>query len=410
MNQFYAKGRTLTFVLSVIGLLCLSAGQANCQPTEDGVPSFQISGQFDSRGQYGDIPAQTSVLERDYGWWQPGHVGFWQYHLWLSGEAAISDRITARLSLTSRSPNADRDFITWGNEVKVAARLQEASLRLDRLWTNRLSLTAGRQRVYYPLFTLYDYVGGKLTARASPSVTLEWGQWQVFEGRNVDPAGQSSDDVDLWGPQAFYAAGRLSAGAYALIHSKAGGSDGISNNIRILGFAASLGELRHASIKVAGVYQHGNSSAPVTGGKKVRAWALNGGVDYRFRDGIAAGIEYWQGSGDKPTSIGVNESFQQFGYRNTLQKSTVFYRPGLSNMKMIRLMAGADRGAFQFKLHLARVGETFPARWIGTETGFGIGYAYSPRTTVRWRYGITFNGDRMQVFELSSGFSGRLVD
>ena len=362
-------------------------------------------GRFDVRGQYGNIPVQQTVVERDYEWWRPGDVGFWQYHLEMGGQAALKERVTVRLTVTARSRDSDRDFVTWGNEVNLNTRLKEASIRLDRLWSSRLTLAAGRQQVDYPLFTLYDYVGGRLIVHAASWLTVDWGQWQMFEGRNVDFPGQSSDDIDLWGPQVRFHAAGVNGRFYALIHSKAGGSDGSGNNIRIFGLSSEITRIRRLTVVVAGVYQYGDSSTPVIGHKDVRAWAIHGHLRYRLPYAASLGVEYWGGSGDKVGTPEVDEDYQQLGYRNTLDKSTLFYRPGMTNLRLLRVTAERTMKRLTGRIHVARVGERTPGRLLGTEFGVSLAYRYSEQVRLRWRYGTAFDGHRMQVFEMSTVFS-----
>ncbi len=384
-------------------LLLLYAMPLQSQVPEDGFLTGH--GRFDVRGQYGNIPVQTTATERDYEWWRPGDVGFWQYHLELGGQAVFKERVTVRLTLTARSRDSDRDFVTWGNEVNLNTRLKEAGIRLDHLWSSRLALAAGRQQVDYPLFTLYDYVGGRLIVDAASWLTVDWGQWQVFEGRNVDVGGKSSDDIDLWGPQARFHTPGVNGRFYALIHSKAGGSDGIGNNIRIFGLSSEITRIRHLTLGASGVYQHGNSSTPIIGHKDVRAWAIHGRLRYRLPYAASLGVEYWGGSGDKIGTPGVNEDYQQLGYRNTLDKSTLFYRPAMTNLRLLRVTVEGTMKRLTGQFHAARVGERTPRRLLGTEIGVSLAYRYSERVRLRWRYGTAFDGHKMQVFEMSSVFS-----
>lgn len=396
--------RTCCLLLVVSASIYLTPVRSNAQAPQPAPETLMLHGRFDVRGQYGRIPRQTGVLERDFEWWRTGAVGFWQYHLELGGESRLRENVTVRLTLTARSRDSDRDYVAWGNEVDLSARVKEASISLSRLFSSRIALSGGRQQVSYPMFTLYDYVGGRLTVRATSWLSLDWGQWQVFEGRNIDLSGQSSDDIDLWGPQATFVTTHLSGRAYALIHSKAGGSDGVSNNVRLLGLSATTRYWQRVSVHGAGVYQHGNSSDPLLGQRTIRAWALRGNLALKASDRLKMRLEYWQGSGDDPVTAGALENFHQFGYRNSLAKSSIFYRPGLSNLRQVRFRVRGTRRSLTGTAHIARVGESRPGKWLGTEVGVTVSYAYSKDVALRWRYGSTFNGDRMQVFEMSSGF------
>lgn len=361
-------------------------------------------GRFDTRGQYGAIPTQITATERDYEWWTPGRVGFWQYHLEGGFQAVFRERITVRLTLTARSADADRDYVTWGNEVAVKARLREAAIRLDRIGFDQLALAGGRMQVDYQLFTVYDYVGGRLIWRISPQITADWGQWQVFEGRNIDRTGESSDDIDLWGPQLRWKSRNLQGRIYGLINSKAGGSDGIGANVKMLGTAVNW----HRSglrTEWAGVVQHGDISTPTAGSRRIRAWAFRGRISWRFSERLAAGGAWWAGSGDRPGTPDTDEGFQQFGYRNTLEKNTFFYRPGMRNLRLLSAdIEGRMSRRLTTRIHLARIGEDIPTRTFGTEIGLTLDYAYSEHAHLKWRYGVTTDGQRMQIFELAAGF------
>ncbi|MBT5875235.1 MAG: hypothetical protein HOH43_17580 [Candidatus Latescibacteria bacterium] len=398
--------RTFCLLLIANASICVTPLRLDAQSPPSSPETLMLHGRFDVRGQYGTIPGQTTLLERDFEWWRRGDVGFWQYHLELGGESRLRENVTVRLTLTARSRDSDRDYVAWGNEVGLSARVKEASISLNRLFSSRVALSGGRQQVAYPMFTLYDYVGGRLTVRATSWLSLDWGQWQVFEGRNIELSGQSSDDIDLWGPQAKFVTPTVSGKVYALIHSKAGGSDGVSNNVRLLGLSATTRYWQGFSIYGAGVYQHGNSSAPLIGQRTVRAWAFRGNLILKASEKLIMGLEYWQGSGDDPGTGGKLENFQQFGYRNSLAKSSQFYRPGLSNLRLVRFRLKGTKRSLTGSAHIARVGESRPGKWFSTEVGIAVSYAYSKDVSLRWRYGSTFNGDRMQVFEMSSGFIG----
>ncbi len=359
-------------------------------------------GRFDVRGQYGEIPAQPTAAERDYEWWMPGRVGFWQYHLEGGFQATFRERITTRFTLTARSVNADRDFVVWGNEVSVNARLKEASIRLDRLGLDQLALVVGRQQVAYPLFTMYDYVGGRLIWQISPQLTADWGQWQVFEGKNIDQPGKSSDDIDLWGPQLRWKTAYIRGRLYGLINSKAGGSDGIGNNVKIVGVSSSMTWHRLTQAEWTGVIQRGDTSVPVTGQRRIRAWVVRSRIQVEMSDHLSIGGAYWAGSGDQPGTPNVDEGFQQFGYRNTLEKAAFFYRPGLRNLRRLSAHLEGRLPRLTVRLQLARIGEGTPGRTLGTEIGLTLDYAYSKHAHLRWQWGITTNGQRMQIFELVS--------
>lgn len=359
-------------------------------------------GRFDVRGRYGQIPNQTVVREADYAWWTPGKVGFWAYHVEGGVQIVFRERITTRLAVTTTSSNTDRDFAVWGNDISVHARLKEASIRLDRVGFDQLALSGGLQPVDYPLFTDYDYVGGQLIWSITPKVIFDWGQWQVFEGRTIDLTGQSSDDLDLWGPRLTLKTPRLGGQLYFLIHSKAGGSDGIGQNIKLLGLSSRLTGASSFLAEMAGVIQRGSESLPVSGEHRVAAWAVYGrlqrGVFRRYEIGAA----FWAGSGDKPGSAGVIEGYQTLGYRNTLDKFTVFYRPGLTNLRLFTGRAQATFARLTGRLDLARIGQG--STGLGTELAFTLEYPYSEHARLRWQWATTFDGHRMQVYELSAGF------
>jgi hypothetical protein len=390
-------------ILTLISLTTLlSAHAQSLDLYRNGDRKLTGHGRFDVRGQYGEIPAQPTVTERDYEWWVPGKVGFWQYHLEGGFQAAFGDRITTRFTLTARSDDADRDFVGWGNEVSVKARLKEASIRLERFGFDQLALVGGRQQVDYPLLTVYDYVGGRLIWRITPHLTADWGQWQVFEGRNIDRPGKSSDDIDLWGPQLYWQTASVRSRLYALINSKAGGSDGIGSNVKMVGVSSSMTWHRLTRAEWTGVIQHGDISTPVTGQRQIRAWAIRGRFKVRISGHLSIGGAYWAGSGDQPGTPGIDEGFQQFGYRNTLEKSTFFYRPGLRNLRRSAIRLEGHLTRLTGRIHLARVGERTPARTLGTEIGWTLDYAYSKYAHLKWRWGVTADGQRMQIFELSS--------
>jgi hypothetical protein len=361
-------------------------------------------GAFDVRGQYGQIPPQTPAVERDYEWWTAGRVGFWQYHVEGGLEAAFRERIVVRLTLTTHAPQADRDFAVWGDGAGVGARLKEASIRLERIGFEGLSLAGGRLPVEYPLFTVYDYAGGQLTWTASPWMTLDWGQWQVFEGRTVDRPGESSDDIDLWGPQVRIRTPHTEGGLYILIHSKAGGSDGIGHNVKIAGLsgAVSWGRLTRAAL--AGVLQRGEVSTPMSGARRIRAWALHGQAQGRLYGRLDVGGAYWAGSGDRPGTPGIDEGFQSLGYRNTLEKFTLFYRSGLTDIRLFTAMMQGSLARFTGRLDFARIGRGSAGASPGKEVGLTLEYPYSDHARLRWRWGTTFDGHRMQRFEMSAGF------
>ena len=395
---------TVGIQVMMISLAVLCGAPVTGQPLTVGNIRIAGHGLFDIQGQYGTIPTQTTAIERDYEWWVPGKVGFWEYHLEAGVRATFREHITTRLTLTTRGGYADRDFALWGNEVAVNARLKEASIRLDRLWSSRLALEGGRQRIDYPLLTAYDYVGGRLIFRPGSWITIDWGQWQVFEGRTVDRPGESSDDIDLWGPGVRFDAPRIRGHLYALINSKAGGSDGIGNNIKILGIASDVYWMQQLTVGGAGIIQHGETSVPVIGQRDVRAWAFRGCVRYHPAGPIAISGEYWAGSGDDIGTPGVDEAFQQFGYRNTLEKSSLFYRPSLTDLRLIRGRIQAVLARFTGRVALVRISEGTTGRGLGTEIGMAVEYAYSDHARLRWQWGTTTDGHRMQMFELSSGF------
>jgi hypothetical protein len=72
-------------------------------------------------------------------------------------------------------------------------------------------------------------------------------------------------------------------------------------------------------------------------------------------------------------------------------------------------MAEGTMNRLTGRIHAARVGEGTPGRRLGTEIGVSLTYAYSEHVRLRWRYGATFDGHRMQVFEMSSGFVDALI-
>ena len=161
---------TVAIQVMTVSLLVLCAAPVNSQPLTVGNIRIAGYGLFDIQGQYGTIPTQTTAIERDYEWWVPGKVGFWEYHLEAGVRVTFREHITTRLTLTTRGGNADRYFALWGN-----ARLKESSIRLDRLWSPRLALEGGRQHIDYPLLTAYDYVGGRLIFRPGSWITIDWG-------------------------------------------------------------------------------------------------------------------------------------------------------------------------------------------------------------------------------------------
>jgi hypothetical protein len=393
------------FVLTHTMLSSLSAqAQATNTPENAGTWDIRPHGRFEIRGQYGAIPVQIVPVESDYTWWVPGHVGFWASRIEAGLEVANRKGLTFRLTLSTRSDRSDRDFTVWGDEVRIAARLKEASVRLDRLGLENLSLIAGRQTVDYPLLTDYDYVGGRLLYRMTPWLTFDWGQWQVFEGDIIDLPGQSSDDIDLYGPQIRMNTPKWRATLYGLIHSRAGGRDGVGQNVRIIGVSGvrSEGYLKDSAGSAA--IQWGETSAPIVGARSARAWAVHGRLRLRPAVWLLLGADAWAGSGDDASTPKTDEGYASLGYRNTLEKFTAFYRPGMNGLRLVSVLIEAGFPHLTGRIEAARIDRASSPVTAGEEISLTLEYPYSDRVALRWRWATTRGGDRMQGFELSSAF------
>ncbi|MBM3262847.1 MAG: hypothetical protein FJY97_05400 [candidate division Zixibacteria bacterium] len=365
---------------------------------------FTGYGRFEVRGSYGRIPTQPVPQEPDYLWWTLGRVGFWNYRIEGGVETVFRERITTRIALTLRSADNDRDFAVLGNDVKVMARLKEAVIQLDQVGFEHLALAGGRQPVVYPLFTDYDYTGGQLIWTIRPGLVFDWGQWQVFEGHIVDGPGKSSDDIDLYGPRISFRYPWVQGQVYGLIHAKAGGNDGVGHNVRIVGLTSTFLHRKRSAAELSAVVQHGNTSTPPEGRRKVRAYALHSRLRHRVANRLEITAAGWIGSEDRVGTPDINETFQSFGYRNTLEKFTFFYRPGLAGLRLLTVSAQTDFARGSVRVDMARIRNGSSSAPGGEEAGLTLEYRYSAHTRIRWRLAATFDGHTMQVYEMSAGF------
>jgi hypothetical protein len=368
-------------------------------------PRFAVTGQIRNRLEWSDLD-------------------------FTSGDGDVVELLRSRLRVTARPQEKTtivfevQDGRQWGEEANTldgsAGQLDfhQAYLKLENMFGQPFSFTAGRQELVYGSERLIGAVGWSNTGRAFDALRLHFGEeshGELFVAKLDEKGirGESTRDRNLWGIEGHFQRDRHAAQPYALFeHDK---NTGTKRLRRATAGLRGAGKFVTATGHVLGYEVEAAGQAGDDGLDEVRAFMAGGRLSYEGpgwnRPYVTAGLDYLSGDG----SLGDN----QVKVFNTLFATNHTYygmmdlfpqditdaaadnagKAGLSDIFLKGELSASESTRLVLHIHHFTLAKSAGAKNMGQEADVLLTHQLNSATSVQWGGLIFVPGDAMKAFK-----------